>query len=53
MSEERLKIIEEKRRKQPISEIKRKWEKAKGRHSNQYWTAEWLDFAVPIHTTRW
>ena len=39
------KILREERRKQPIEELERKWNKAKGRHSNQYWTAEWLDLA--------
>lgn len=39
------KILEEERRKQPIEELERKWNKAKGRHSNQYWTAECLDLA--------
>ena len=36
-------LIQEKRRKQPIAELQRKWDKAKGRHSNHYWTVEWLD----------
>ncbi len=40
------KILEEERRKQPVVELERKWEKAKGRHSNQYWCAEWLDLAA-------
>jgi hypothetical protein len=40
------KILEDERRKQPIAELERKWNKAKGRHSNQFWTAEWLDLAA-------
>ncbi len=39
------KILEDERRKQPIEELERKWNKAKGRHSNRYWCAEWLDLA--------
>lgn len=30
---------------QPKAELERKWTKAQGRHSNQYWTQEWLDLA--------
>ncbi len=40
------KILEEERRKKPIEELERKWNKAKGRHSNRYWCAEWLDLAA-------
>lgn len=40
-----MRILEEERRKQPIEELERKWNKAKGRHSNAYWCAEWLDLA--------
>ena len=43
--ESRQKIITEFRRNKPIAELERKWEKAKGRHSNRYWCAEWLDLA--------
>jgi len=39
------KILDDERRKQPIAELERKWNKAKGRHSNAYWCAEWLDLA--------
>lgn len=39
------KILREERRKQPIEELERKWNKAKGRHSKQFWTSEWLDLA--------
>lgn len=39
------KILREERRKQPIEELRRKYEKAKGRHSNHYWFAEELDLA--------
>lgn len=39
------KILDEERRKQPIAELERKWNKAKGRHSNAFWTTEWLDLA--------
>jgi hypothetical protein len=45
MGERVRKILEEERRKQPIEELERKWNKAKGRHSNQYWCVEWLDLA--------
>lgn len=38
-------ILREERRKQPIEELERKWEKAKGRHSNAFWCDEWLDLA--------
>lgn len=31
--------------KQPDAELERKWAKAKGRWSNQYWAFEWLDVA--------
>lgn len=37
--------INEYRRKQPIEELERKWDKARGRHSNQFWCTEWLDLA--------
>ena len=39
------KILDEERRKQPIAELERKWNKARGRHSRAFWTAEWLDLA--------
>ena len=38
-------ILEKERRKQPVEELERKWNKAKGRHSNAYWCCEWLDLA--------
>jgi hypothetical protein len=34
------------RRRQPIAELERKWAKARGRWSNRYWAAEWLDLAA-------
>jgi len=39
------KILDEYRRNKPISELERKWNKAKGRHSNRFWCTEWLDLA--------
>ena len=30
---------------QSDEELERKWAKAEGRHSNQFWTQEWLDVA--------
>lgn len=33
------------RRNQPIEELQRKWNKAKGRWSNSIWATEWLDLA--------
>ena len=42
---EREEKIAEYRRSKPIPELKRKWDKAKGRHSNRFWTVEWLDLA--------
>ena len=43
---EREKRIEEYRQRQMITELERKWNKAKGRHSNAWWAAEWLDLAA-------
>ena len=43
--EQRQARIAEKRSRQPIAELERKWMKARGRHSNSYWSAEWLDLA--------
>lgn len=40
------KILQEERRSQHIAELERKWNKAKGRHSNAFWCAEWLDLAA-------
>ena len=37
------KILQDERRKQPIAELERKWNKAKGRHSKQIWLTEELD----------
>lgn len=31
--------------KQSDEELEKKWQIAKGRHSNQYWAQEWLDVA--------
>ena len=45
MSKERQAKIATYRQRQPIAELERKWNKAKGRHSNRYWIAEWLDLA--------
>lgn len=45
MNKKRLAKIAEYRQQQPMSELERKWNKAKGRHSNKYWCAEWLDLA--------
>ena len=39
-------ILQDERRKQPITELERKWNKAKGRHSNAFWCDEWLDLAA-------
>ena len=39
------KRIEKYRRSQSLEELERKWLKAKGRHSNAFWSAEWLDLA--------
>ena len=47
------KIIEKERRKQPIEELERKWNKAKGRHSNAYWCIEWLDLAAARAHIMW
>ena len=45
MSKRIQKIIDEERQKQPIEELERKWNKAKGRHSNRYWCQEWIDLS--------
>ncbi len=45
MSEQREKQIDEYRRRQPIAELERKWNKARGRHSKNYWAVEWVDLA--------
>lgn len=39
------KLLDLERQKQPIEELERKWNKAKGRHSNQFWCQEWIDLA--------
>lgn len=44
MSEAGLRIAEI-RQHQPMAELERKWEKARGRYSNRYWIQEWLDLA--------
>lgn len=46
MSDERLKTIALKRQSQPIAELERKWNKAKGRHSKRYWAQECLDLGI-------
>ena len=46
MNKERQAKIDKIRRSQPINELERKWKKAKGRHSNQFWAVEWLDLAI-------
>ena len=33
------------RQRQPLAELERKWNKARGRHSNRYWIQEWVDLA--------
>lgn len=45
MSNDRATAIALNRRQQPMAELERKWKKAKGRWSNQYWSAEWIDLA--------
>lgn len=45
MSERGEKILAEARQKQPMEELERKWSKARGRWSNHYWAAEWIDLA--------
>ena len=35
--------ISEYRRRQPLEELERKWLKARGRWSNQYWSLEFID----------
>ena len=42
---EREERIAEYRRNKPLDELARKWNKAKGRHSNKFWSAEWLDLS--------
>jgi len=37
--------IDQHRKNKPIEELERKWNKAKGRHSNRFWCLEWLDIA--------
>ena len=43
---EREDRIAEYRRNKPLDELERKWNKAKGRHSNHRWCAECLDLAT-------
>jgi len=45
MSKARQMIFEKARRNQPIEELQRKWDKARGRWSKNIWGAEWLDLA--------
>ena len=40
--------IDKYRRQKPIKELKRKWHKAKGRHSNRFWCMEQIDLAHAI-----
>lgn len=44
----RAERIAEYRQRQSIEELERKWRKAEGRWSNQYWSAEWLDLAEAL-----
>ena len=46
MSKHGEKILDAIRQAQSIDELERKWNKAQGRHSNAYWTAEWIDLAT-------
>lgn len=45
MDSDITKRIEEIRQSQPMEELERKWNKSKGRHSNQFYTQEGLDLA--------
>jgi hypothetical protein len=45
MSADRENRITEFRRSQPEAELERKWNKARGRHSNSFYIMEWLDLA--------
>lgn len=49
----RHEIIRESRRSQPIEELERKWNKAKGRHSRQFWCMEWIDLAHARAKVMW
>jgi hypothetical protein len=40
---DRLKKIEHARQTQPLAELRRKWEKSRGRHSNARWSQEAVD----------
>ena len=40
------KILGDERSKQPISELRRKYDKAVGRHSRNYWIQEEIDLAT-------
>jgi len=42
---ERKEKLDKYRQNKPLHELERKWLKAKGRHSNQFWCQEWLDLA--------
>ena len=46
MSIDGEKKLDEARQHQPLKELERKWNKAKGRHSNAFWTQEWIDLAM-------
>ena len=45
MSEKGQMILDKYRQNKPLVELERKWNKAQGRHSNQFWCQEWLDLA--------
>jgi hypothetical protein len=41
----RAERLAEIRQRQPITELERKFKKARGRYSRQYWTAEAIDYS--------
>jgi hypothetical protein len=45
MNDARHAIIDAHRQKKPIPELRKKWEKARGRHSKRYYCQEWIDLA--------
>ena len=51
--EQRQVRIAEKRRRQPMVELERKWVKARGRWSNAYWATEWIDLAWARGNAMW
>lgn len=42
----RLERIAAYRRNQPLAELERKWAKARGRYSKNFWAIEWLDLNI-------